>query len=92
MGFLSLSRQETKAVLVYLQYLAHSTDIMLDPEIAAGKVIFEETAGGVGCQSCHGIDAKGGFGPDIRGANAGSIREQLMGNEDMQFIKLEKKR
>ena len=41
--------------------------------IARGKVIFEETAGGIGCAFCHGLDGSGN-GPANVGAppNAGA--------------------
>ncbi|MFV2003302.1 MAG: hypothetical protein ACC619_10020 [Paracoccaceae bacterium] len=90
MDFFDLNRHETRAILAHLKYLAHSEEVITDPEILAGKLIFEETAGGVGCQSCHGIDATGDLGPDIRGAKAGAVRAQLKANADMQFIKLTK--
>ena len=60
----------------------------LDPVAALGKVIFEETAGGVGCQACHGMDAKGDIGPDIRGRDSVAILAQLKTNEVMAFITL----
>jgi len=60
----------------------------LDPVAAAGKVIFEETAGGVGCAACHGMDATGDFGPDIRGQDSVAVLQALKANEDMQFIEL----
>ena len=60
----------------------------LDPTAAAGKIIFEETAGGVGCQSCHGMDATGDVGPDIRGRSSADILAQLQTNEEMAFIEL----
>lgn len=63
-------------------------DTELAPDVAAGKVIFEETAGGVGCASCHGMDASGDIGPDIRGRTALDILDQLAANEQMQFIQL----
>ena len=60
----------------------------LDPVAEAGKVIFEETAGGVGCAACHGMDAKGDIGPDIRGRDSVAILGEIQTNEDMQFIEL----
>lgn len=63
-------------------------DAALDPFAAAGKVIFEETAGGVGCAACHGVDAKGAEGPDIRGRDPAAILEQLQVNDSMAFIEL----
>lgn len=31
----------------------------LEAQIAAGKIIYEKTAGGIGCAACHGFDALG---------------------------------
>lgn len=62
----------------------------LDPVAEAGKLIFEETAGGVGCGACHGMDAKGDSAPDIRGRDSVAILQQLQVNEDMAFIELSK--
>lgn len=63
-----------------------------DP-LAKGKLVFEKTAGGVGCASCHGLDGKGnlpGVGaPDIRGASEDRVRRALGGGVPMMsFIKL----
>ena len=57
-------------------------------QIAAGKKIFEETAGGVGCASCHGMDGKGDYGPANAGASKDSVISALGGIEDMSFIQL----
>ena len=54
-----------------------------------GKLIFQETAGGVGCQYCHGQDASGLSGPDIRAKTADDIRNALAGGvPDMGFFTL----
>ncbi len=60
----------------------------LPPDVAAGKLIFEETAGGVGCASCHGMDAQGDDGPAIVGAPVDLIIAQFDNNENMTFIEL----
>lgn len=91
MEFITLSTQEESAVLAYLQYLVRSETTELDPVAAAGKVIFEETAGGVGCVACHGDSGQGGTGPDIRGRDAVVILDQLRTNEQMEFIQLSPK-
>jgi mono/diheme cytochrome c family protein len=58
-------------------------------DIAAGKLLHEETAGDVGCASCHGMNAKGeGLAPDIRGADVERITDSLMNTGDMADIKL----
>ena len=60
-------------------------------DIAAGRLLHEETAGGVGCASCHGMNAKGeGLAPDIRGVDAGQIMDGLKNTEDMREIALSK--
>lgn len=56
--------------------------------IAKGEVIFQETAGGVGCQLCHGPDATGVIGPDIREKTAEDIRAAIMGVAEMDIVDL----
>ena len=62
--------------------------------LAQGKLVFEKTAGGVGCAFCHGLDGKGGGisglgAPDIRGAKEAKVRGALIGGVPlMSFIKL----
>ncbi|MBW7884391.1 MAG: hypothetical protein H3C34_17475, partial [Caldilineaceae bacterium] len=59
-----------------------------DPVVAKGEEVFQVTAGGVGCQICHGPDAKGLIGPNIRGKTADDIRYQFENNSRMRFIVL----
>ncbi len=59
--------------------------------IAAGKLIFEKTAGGVGCALCHGLDGKGKVesgAPGNRGASADTIWAALQDRPQMTFITL----
>lgn len=56
--------------------------------LAQGKLVFEKTAGGVGCAYCHGMDGKGLIGPNIRGKTVENIRFQLANNPQMTFITL----
>ena len=59
--------------------------------IEQGRVIFEETAGGIGCAACHGMDAKGDpniGSADIRGAGADRIRGALASVEMMAIVEL----
>ncbi len=62
--------------------------------LAQGKVIFEKTAGGVGCATCHGLDGRGNGpakvnAPNIRGKNEGDVRIAIQGGVPiMTFIKL----
>lgn len=88
MDFIELESADKDAVHAYLNYLLRSDEGQLDPLAAAGKRIFEETAGGVGCAACHGMDAHGGIGPDIVGVDSVVIFEQLASNEQMAFIEL----
>ncbi|MBI3962926.1 MAG: hypothetical protein HY335_09250 [Deinococcus sp.] len=55
-----------------------------------GRLIFEETAGGVGCASCHGHFALGdrGIAPNIRGASEERIRNALNTVQNMDFLNL----
>ena len=60
-----------------------------DDMIEAGRTIFLETAGDVGCASCHLEDASGDVGPNIQGMDVDTIRNALHGGvEDMGFIEL----
>ena len=58
---------------------------------ALGREIFEKTAGGVGCASCHGMNGRGGAqlnAPDIRGADEARVRSALAGVVVMSPITL----
>ena len=58
-------------------------------DIAAGRLLHEETAGDVGCASCHAMNAKGeGLAPDIRGVEYDAIVDALTNTEDMREIVL----
>lgn len=63
-------------------------------DLAAGQRIFNETAGGVGCAFCHGLEGRGngtsGVGaPDILGSQMAAIRASLSGGvPEMSFIQL----
>jgi hypothetical protein len=61
-----------------------------DELLALGKVIFEETAGGVGCASCHGFDGHGTpNGPNIIGLSRQAIAGAMAGGvPDMSDIDL----
>jgi DNA-binding beta-propeller fold protein YncE/cytochrome c553 len=59
--------------------------------LALGRTIFEKTAGGVGCASCHGMNGRGGAqfnAPDIRGADEMRLRSALAGVVVMTRITL----
>lgn len=52
-------------------------------------MLFEKTAGGVGCAACHGITGRGSTqisAPDIRGADEARIRAALTGVAVMKSI------
>ena len=58
--------------------------------VAQGEDIFQRTAGGTGCQACHGTDAggKSGSGPRIVGRPAPAIRAALNRVPQMSHIEL----
>ena len=56
--------------------------------LSLGRQIFQQTAGGVGCQFCHGQDATGGIGPSIVSRNVAEIAGALDRVEAMGFIEL----
>lgn len=64
----------------------------LDDELLAqGQLLFEKTAGGVGCASCHGMDARGNESigaPDIQGRTTAQIRTALSGVQMMSTVKV----
>ncbi|MBC7157330.1 MAG: cytochrome c [Rhodobacteraceae bacterium] len=76
------------AVLAAFAVPALAQEATLDPAAEAGKLIFEKTAGGVGCAMCHGPTAEGDIGPAIQGADPAMIRGQLDTNDQMAFISL----
>lgn len=52
-----------------------------------GEEIYKKTAGGMGCQACHGADGKGvpNTAPNILGKSADDIKRAL-GGDAMRFI------
>lgn len=59
--------------------------------MAAGKVLYDTTAGGVGCAVCHGPDAMGNpelASPDIRGADFITIANALVERAQMTTLVL----
>ena len=55
---------------------------------AKGEEIFQQTAGGTGCAVCHGKDASGNIGPDIRGKSVADIQDALSFVDAMSSISL----
>lgn len=51
-----------------------------------GEQVYQSTAGGVGCQACHGPTGLGDIGPNILGKSAETIQGQLELNQYMLFI------
>lgn len=61
--------------------------------LAEGKLIYEYTAGGVGCAYCHGLDGRGEGvsgedAPDIRGMTRVDVQQAIGGIPLMDFIEL----
>jgi mono/diheme cytochrome c family protein len=50
-----------------------------DDVLALGELLFQELAGGIGCQACHGRDAAGAGASDITGASRSAITNALSG-------------
>lgn len=88
MQFFTLTGPEREDVWTFLQVLQRTKRPTYDPEGEAGKKIYEELAGGVGCQACHGMDAAGIIGPDIRGKDPVAILNAMKTVPDMGIIEL----
>lgn len=57
-----------------------ASEVGTDDLVALGELLYQETAGGFGCQECHGRDASGSVdAPGIVGASRSSINEALGG-------------
>lgn len=83
------------AVLIVAGALAGlGVPVAAEPEpnelAAAGRVVFEKTAGGIGCAACHGRFGMGDLttAPNIRGANETRLRNALGGVGAMRFLAL----
>lgn len=76
---------------------ASSKESTYDSELLEqGKLIYDYTAGGVGCAYCHGIDGKGHGesgenAPDIRGKKSTDVKQALTNIISMDTIKLSDK-
>jgi hypothetical protein len=60
-----------------------------DDMFARGEDLFLVSAGGVGCKTCHGLEARGdvGVGPNIQGKTVSAIKTQLQENELMEYMR-----
>ncbi len=88
MNFIDLKPNEKDDVFEFLQVLRYVTRPNLGQAEMEGKKIYEELAGGVGCQACHGMDAMGVIGPDIRGKDPVAILEAMKTVPDMGIVEL----
>jgi len=69
--------------------IAGGDDEMGEDLFQLGERIFLKEAGeGVGCSACHGSDAKGAIGPNIRGKTPDDIRGALARVDAMSFLRL----
>lgn len=89
MSFLDLKPKERDDVFEFInKVLPRVKRPTYGPEETAGKNIYEELAGGVGCQACHGMDAAGIIGPDIRGKDPVAILNAMKSVPDMGIVEL----
>jgi mono/diheme cytochrome c family protein len=56
--------------------------------VERGRVVYDVSAGGVGCAMCHAPFATGDIGPDVRGMTAADVGDALGNIPDMEFISL----
>jgi cytochrome c553 len=56
--------------------------------VMAGRLLFEETAGGIGCAACHAHFALGDsfIAPNVRGVSKNRIEGALEAVEEMEFL------
>lgn len=84
-----LGNQNADVIRAQTETAEQTPSRTFDPELVAiGREVFEVTAGGVGCASCHGHFALGdiGIGPDLRGSDEERIRGGLEAVEVMEFL------
>lgn len=68
-----------------------SASVQAPELVATGKVVFDQTAGGVGCAFCHGMDGRGKrefAAPDIRGKTASDVLNAMQTRAQMSTVKL----
>lgn len=84
-----LGNQNADVIRAQTETTEQTPSQTFDPELVAiGREVFQVTAGGVGCASCHGNFALGdiGIGPDLRGSDEVRIRGGLEAVEVMEFL------
>jgi mono/diheme cytochrome c family protein len=54
--------------------------------VALGERLYQKEAGGIGCQYCHGQDARGDVGPNIRGKSLAAILQAVGTIPNMQMM------
>jgi mono/diheme cytochrome c family protein len=81
---------ETTAASVETSAAPETTAPAGDEDLfARGEDLFTVSAGGVGCKTCHGAEARGdvGVGPNIQGKSVNEIKIQLRDNELMEYMR-----
>jgi len=56
--------------------------------VGQGEILYKRTAGGMGCAACHGADASGSVGPNVRGKSAHEIDDAIKRVSAMSFIRM----
>ncbi|PJF41567.1 MAG: hypothetical protein D6737_00980 [Chloroflexi bacterium] len=63
------------------------SDGEFDPDLLArGEALFQREAGGIGCQYCHGQDARGDIGPNILGKSPEAILQAIGTVQMMEVV------
>jgi mono/diheme cytochrome c family protein len=70
-------------------FQTQDTQALLEEMIEHGEALFFEGKIGVGCAACHGDDAKGLIGQDIRGKSIAEIMAASSAVEDMQMAEID---
>lgn len=93
-----LSPAEINNLVALIRGWASSEELVSDNKeprdlLAEGKLIYEYTAGGVGCAYCHGLDGRGEgesgeHAPDIRGMTRTDVRQAIGSIDSMEIIEL----
>ncbi len=85
---MKLTKSSITSSLASALLLGMATTVSADEDqLAMGKLLFEETAGEMGCAACHSIDGSGDVGPDIRGLDDLDITAAFQSVMEMQFLR-----